>query len=242
MNDAALVGVHGLHSNAAARADHLFAQALGQCFQIGLTLVAVTGHIQAQLHVIAAQTVGNQAGQIAQSLHGFAAAADERAHLLAAGHVQNGGFALLHRVEFHTGHAHGGEHLGQIFNGGFYFFVLFGVNVHLDLLVLLGLGSLGRGFGGRFGSGLLLGRGGDSRLCHRGGSRCGCGGGVFHLHGHLCLGRNGAEQLAHGHFQHFHTHISIVLIYAQLGTGCFNGLFNRLSGANFFANHRDSSL
>src|SRR5699024_11370142 len=48
VDDPALVGVHGLHREAAAAAAHLLADLLGQGGQVVFPLAAVAGHVQAQ--------------------------------------------------------------------------------------------------------------------------------------------------------------------------------------------------
>ena len=209
MDDAALVGVHGLHGKAATGLAYLGADALCQCGQIALTLVAVTGNVQTQLDVIALQTVCHKACQIGQALHGLATAADEGAQLFTV-QTDDGGFALLHGAEGHVLHAHQGDDFPQIVHSGLHLGVLLDDDGHFHLFCLLG------SFGGLLGSGGLLcgGSGGllhssgrflchrssllhggsslNRLLCHRLHRLCGCsGGGIRQFHAHAHLGGGG---------------------------------------------------
>ena len=156
VDDAALVGVHRLHGVGTAGLGDLGAHALGQSDQIALALAAVAGHIQSNLLVIAAQTVGDQTGQVAQGFHGLTAAADQNTQILAL-HLQHQGLILLLGSDGEAGHAHiGGDGL-QKFLG----------QLHLLGVQLLGLFDLGggslrrggfhRGLGLSLGLGLLFG-------------------------------------------------------------------------------------
>ena len=203
MDDAALVGVHGLHGKAATGLAHLGTNALCQCGQVALALVAVAGNVQTQLDVIALQTVCHKACQIGQALHGLATAADEGAQLFTV-QTDDGGFALLHGAEGHVLHAHQGDDLPQIVHGGLHLGVLLDDDGLFHLFCLLGsFGGLLCGGSGRLchsngcflchRSSLLHGGGSLNRLlCHRLHRLCGCsGGGIRQFHAHAHLGGGG---------------------------------------------------
>ena len=247
MDDAALVGVHRLHGKAAAGLADLGTDALRQSGQIALALVAVTGHIQTQLDVIAFQTVGHQACQIGQALHGLAAAADEGTQLLAI-QTDDGGFALLHGAEGHVIDAHPGDDFLQIFHSGLDLAVLFDVDGHFHLFgFLCGSSLLSLGFLGRS-SFLRSGCGGHFHLLLYGSRcRCLCGGGclrslgcigLLHADPHLGGGQFQAqESRLLRHFQHFVAHIHILSLHTQQGAGLCAGFINRLAGCFLSTDH-----
>ena len=261
MDDATLVGVHGLHGKAAAGLAHLGTNALCQGGQVALALVAVAGHVQTQLDVIAFQTVGHQACQIGQALHGLAAAADQGTQVLTV-QTDDGGFALLHGAEGHVLHAHLGNDFLQVLHSSLDLGVLFDHDGDLGLLVcgcgssrggllcgrLLNLGSrcfhrCGRLFHGGSGNfrGSLLHR---SSLGRR--SR-GCGGrcrsiGFFHAHAHLGRGGFQAQETGFlGHLQHFIADIQIIGLYTQQSAGFCAGFIDRLAGRFLLTDHNRSS-
>ena len=94
VDDVALVGVHRLHLIEAAGADNAVCNASGKGREVVLALVAVAADIQPQFDIGAFHAVHNEAGEVGQRLHRLAAAADERAHML-AGDLQDRGSALL---------------------------------------------------------------------------------------------------------------------------------------------------
>ena len=201
MDDAALVGVHGLHGKAAAGLAHLGTNALCQCGQVALALVAVTCNVQTQLDVIAFQTVCHKTCQIGQALHGLAAAADQGTQVLTV-QTDDGGFALLHGAEGHVLHAHQGDDFPQIVHGGLHLGVFLDDDGLFHLFCLLGSfgGLLCGGSSGLFHSSLFCHRssllhGGGSLnrlLCHRLHRLCGCsGGGIRQFHAHAHLGGGG---------------------------------------------------
>ena len=262
MDDAALVGVHGLHGKAAASLAHLGADALCQGGQVTLALVAVAGHIQTQLDVIALQAVGHEACQIGQALHGLAAAADEGTQLFTV-QTDDGGFALLHGAEGDVLHAHLGDDFLQVLHSGLHLGVF--CNVDGDFGLLLCGGLLGS-FCGR-GSRLFCR---CFRLCGRGGhllhSRCGGSGllllhglhgGLFfggrrrsssrgirllHAHAHLGGGELQAQKARLlGHLQHFIAHIQIIGLHAQQSAGFCAGFIDRFAGRFLLTDHNRSS-
>ena len=258
MDDAALIGVHGLHRKAAAGLADLGADALCQCSQVALALVAVASHIQTQLDVVAFQTVGHEACQIGQALHGLAAAADQGTQLLAI-QTDDGRLALLHGAEGHVADTHQGDDFLQVVHSGLDFVVLFDVDGNFDLFGLLCRSSRLFDRSSSFlhrSSGLL--RGGS--ILGRGGSRCffsrcfhlflcsGCRGllhnggggdiGFFHADTHL-----GGSQLQTqkarllGHFQNLIAHIQILSLHTQQGAGLCAGFINRLAGCFLSTDH-----
>ena len=256
MDDAALVGVHGLHGKAAAGLAHLGTNALCQCSQVALALIAVAGHIQTQLDVIALQTVCHKACQIGQALHGLAAAADEGAQLFTV-QTDDGGLALLHGAEGDVLHAHQGNDLTQVVHCGLDLGVFLNVDGLLGLLFLGGrLLRCGSFHGGRS---RLLGLG--FRLCRCSGcfhhrSRCGLllnrdllflNGGccrsvrLLHAHAHLGGGELQPQKTSLlGHFQHFAADIQIIGLHAQQGTGFCAGFIDRFAGRFLLTDHNRS--
>ena len=254
MDDAALVGVHGLHGKAAAGLAHLVANALCQHGQVIFTLIAVAGHIQAQLDVIAFQTVGHQACQIRQALHGLAAAADQSTQLLTI-QTDDGGLALLYGAEGDIFHAHQGNDFLQVVHSGLDLGVLFDVDGNFRLLTLCGgvsslLSRSGllchRGSGRLFGLGFLSGSFLHNRLhlrlhllLHHGSGR---GIGLFHAHTHLGGGGLQAQKTSFlGHFEHFIAHIQVVGLHAQQGAGFCAGFIDRLAGRFLSTDHNRQS-
>ena len=259
MDDAALVGVHGLHSKAAASAAHLGTDALCQCGQVALALVAVAGHIEAQLDVIALEAVGHEACQIGQALHRLAAAADEGAHLLAV-QTDDGGLSLLHGAEADILHAHLLDDVLQVVHRGLDLGILLDADGHFHLFALGGGSSLLFGRGSFLsGSSRLFHSSGsfrgslfDDRLSHRssllfhngsrllnGGSRS-CHRLVRQLDADADLG--GSELQAQktgllGHFQHFVADVDVVLFHAQQSAGVGACFIDRLAGRFLRTDH-----
>ena len=83
VDDAALIGVHGLQRVAATGAGGLSAQAASQGHQSLLTLLAVVADVQSHTIVGVVGAVGHQTGQILQSIQGLATTADDKAQVLA---------------------------------------------------------------------------------------------------------------------------------------------------------------
>ena len=261
VDDAALVGVHRFHRKAAAGAAHLGADALCQCGQVALALVAVAGHIEAQLDVITLEAVGHEACQIGQALHRLAAAADEGAHLLAV-QTDDGGLALLHGAEADILHAHLLDDVLQVVHRGLDLGILLDAdrNFHLFALgggsgLLFGRGSLlcrcGRGLSsGGFGGSLLHDRlSRCSLFLHDGGRRSGRGSRRSHrlvrqLNADADFG--GGELQAQktsllGHFQHFVADVDVVLFHAQQSAGVDACFIDRLAGRFLSTDHNRQS-
>ena len=263
VDDAALVGVHGLHGKAAAGAAHLGTDALCQCGQVALALVAVTGHVEAQLDVVALEAVCHEACQIGQALHRLAAAADEGAHLLAV-QTDDGSLTLLHSAELDVLYAHLLDDFLQVVHSGLDLGVLLDVDgdFHLFALgggssLLFGRGSFLSGCGRLFhSSGSFRGSLFDDRLSHRsslllhngsgllnGGSRS-CHRLVRQLDADADLG--GSELQAQktgllGHFQHFVADVDVVLFHAQQSAGVGACFIDRFAGRFLRTDHNRQS-
>ena len=257
VDDAALVGVHGLHGKAAAGAAHLGTDALCQCGQVALALVAVAGHVEAQLDVVALEAVCHEACQIGQALHRLAAAADEGAHLLAV-QTDDGSLTLLHSAELDVLYAHLLDDILQVVHSGLDLGVLLDVegDFHLFALgggsrLLFGRGSFLSGCGRLFhSSGSLRGSLFDDRLSrHRSslllnrGSRS-CRRLVRQLDADPDLG--GSELQAQktgllGHFQHFVADVDVVLFHAQQSAGVGACFIDRLAGRFLRTDHNRQS-
>ena len=257
VDDAALVGVHGLHGKAAAGAAHLGTDALCQCGQVALALVAVAGHVEAQLDVVALEAVCHEACQIGQALHRLAAAADEGAHLLAV-QTDDGSLTLLHSAELDVLYAHLLDDILQVVHRGLDLGVLLDVDgdFHLFALgggssLLFGRGSFPSGCGRLFhSSGSLRGSlfddrlsHGSSLLLHNGGSRS-CRRLVRQLDADADLG--GSELQAQktgllGHFQHFVADVDVVFFHAQQSAGVGACFIDRLAGRFLRTDHNRQS-
>ena len=251
MDDAALVGVHGLHGKAAAGAAHLGTDALCQCGQVALALVAVAGHVEAQLDVVALEAVCHEACQIGQALHRLAAAADEGAHLLAV-QTDDGSLTLLHSAELDVLYAHLLDDILQVVHSGLDLGVLLDVDGDFHLFALGGgscrlfhssgsfRGSLFDDRLSRHRSSLLLHNGsgllnGGSRSCRRL---------VRQLDADADLG--GSELQAQktgllGHFQHFVADVDVVLFHAQQSAGVGACFIDRLAGRFLRTDHNRQS-
>ena len=224
VDDVALVGVHRLHLVVAAGADDALCQTLCQCAEVILALVAVAADVQTQLDVGTLHTVDDQACQIGQALHRFAAATDECAHML-AGDAQDGRFALAEGGKAEILHAHQVEDRAEVVHSRLQTRV--SGDVQLDLGVIGGRG---------FGSGSGFGRGCRGGLFGRGGFH---GGGdlrfrLLDLDQHL--GGDGLKQLTGGEFQHFVADVYIIAVHAQRVAGSLYGVLNGL-GAHFHTTH-----
>ena len=253
VDDAALVGVHGLHGKAAAGAAHLGTDALCQCGQVALALVAVAGHVEAQLDVVALEAVCHEACQIGQALHRLAAAADEGAHLLAV-QTDDGSLTLLHSAELDVLYAHLLDDILQVVHSGLDLGVLLDVDGDFHLFALGGGSSLLFGRGSFLsGSGSLfddrLSRHRSSLLLHNGSGLLNGGSGscrrlVRQLDADADLG--GSELQAQktgllGHFQHFVADVDVVLFHAQQSTGVGACFIDRLAGRFLRTDHNRQS-
>ena len=253
MDDAALVGVHGLHGKAAAGAAHLGTDALCQCGQVALALVAVAGHVEAQLDVVALEAVCHEACQIGQALHRLAAAADEGAHLLAV-QTDDGSLTLLHSAELDVLYAHLLDDILQVVHSGLDLGVLLDVDRDFHLFALGGGSSLLFGRGSFLsGSGSLfddrLSRHRSSLLLHNGSGLLNGGSGscrrlVRQLDADADLG--GSELQAQktgllGHFQHFVADVDVVLFHAQQSAGVGACFIDRLAGRFLRTDHNRQS-
>ena len=156
MQDAALIGIHGLQRYTAARLDGAVGHAVGQADQRLLAAGAIALGIQGDAGVFAAALVHLQAGQVLQRIQSLAAAANQHA-LLVAHHI-DAHIALFIGIDGH-GHLHAHQ-LGQLLQEGLraagsrFRIGLLG-RLH-GLLGLLGLLRTGLLFGGL--AGRLLGR------------------------------------------------------------------------------------
>ena len=260
VDDAALVGVHGFHGKAAAGLAHLGTNALCQCGQVALALIAVAGHIQTQLDVIALQTVCHKACQIGKALHGLAAAADEATQLFTV-QTDDGSFALLHSAEGDILHAHQGNDLTQVVHSSLDLSVLFDHDGDFRLL-FLGSGLLCSSFcsgGSRlFGLCFRLCCRSSRLLCHGSGLDSLLHGSLFlnnrlsgccsrsirllHAHAHLSGGELQAQKTSLlGHFQHFAADIQIIGLHAQQSAGFCAGFIDRFAGRFLLTDHNRSS-
>ena len=260
VDDAALVGVHGFHGKAAAGLAHLGTNALCQSSQVALALIAVAGHIQTQLDVIALQTVCHKACQIGKALHGLAAAADEGTQLFTV-QTDDGSFALLHSAEGDILHAHQGNDFTQVVHSSLDLSVLFDHDGDFRLL-FLGSGLLCNSFcsGGsrlfdlcfrlccRSGRLLCHGSGLDSLLHgslflnNRLSGCCSRSIRLLHAHAHLGGGELQAQKTSLlGHFQHFVADVDVVLLHAQQSAGVDACFIDRLAGRFLSTDHNRQS-